>query len=84
MTLLLADTPTASVNTEQAWVLGPAGITAKPTWSAILDLVLSTSGGVKPTPSIHMPILPCMKLVWHSFQLKPTTPGGAQSRMMAW
>ena len=39
----------------------------------------STSGAENPIPSSHMPTLPCMKLVWHSFQLNPIDPGGAVS-----
>ncbi len=33
-------------------------------------------------PSHHIAALPCMNVVWHSFQLKPITPGGAHSRMI--
>ena len=35
-------------------------------------------------PSHQIAARPCMNVVWHSFQLKPITPGGAHSRMIFW
>ncbi len=50
--------------------------------STTFDLVGSINGAEKPMPSHHIAALPCMNVVWHSFQLKPITPGGAHSRMI--
>ena len=35
-------------------------------------------------PSHHIAARPWLNVVWHSFQLKPTEPGGAHSRMIFW
>ena len=62
----------------------PAGSGAKPTLPTTFDLFGSSIGAEKPMPSHQIAALPCMNVVWHSFQLKPITPGGAHSRMIFW
>src|ERR1700733_5522740 len=82
--LALTGMPTPSMKVAQYCALGPVGTGAKPTLSAILDLVLSSNGAEKPMPSHQIAPRPCMKVVWHSFQLKPTLPGGPHSFMIFW
>ena len=73
-----------SMKVAQLCALGPAGTGANPTLSTTFDLVGSISGAEKPMPSHHIAARPCMNVVWHSFQLKPITPGGPHSRMIFW
>ena len=73
-----------SMKVAEFCAFGPAGTGAKPTLPTILDLVGSTSGAEKPMPSHHIAARPWLNVVWHSFQLNPTEPGGAHSRMIFW
>src|ERR1700712_895299 len=76
--------PIPSINVAQLWTFGPAGTGANPTLSTTLDLVASSSGAENPIPSHHIAARPCMKVVWHSFQLNPIFPGGPHSFMIFW
>ena len=62
----------------------PALLSRRWPWSTMRNLFLSSNGTEKPMPSHHMTPRPCMKVVWHSFQLKPMFPGGPHSRMIFW
>ena len=73
--------PMPSMNVAEFCAFGPRGTGANPTVSTTFDFVLSTSGAEKPTPSIHIAARAWLNVVWLSFQLNPTTPGGAQSRI---
>src|SRR5205807_9000323 len=61
---------------------GAAGSAAYPTLPGIFDLVGSSSWLAKFTPSMYMATCPCMNAALHSYQLKLTTPGGANRRSM--
>ena len=72
------------MNVAECCAFGPRGTGANPTLPAILDFAGSTSGAENPIPSHHIAALPWPNVVWHSFQLNPTDPGGAHSRIRRW
>ena len=72
------------MNVAECCAFGPAGTGANPTFPTIFDFDGSTSGAENPIPSHHIAARPCPNVVWHSFQLNPTDPGGAHSRMIRW
>ena len=76
--------PTPLANTGARCTFGPGVMTTKPATLAIFDFAGSAVTAPTDDVSIQIAALPCMYSAWHSYQLKPATPTGPQSRTSFW